>query len=68
MTPVIYQGAEKCPSAAFPLSFVIAAYIQVRLIPQDFACLRVAASAEAGEPCTWAFLSTLGKKLFWQLK
>jgi hypothetical protein len=46
------------------LSFVIAAYVQVRLVPQDFACLRVAASAEAGEPCTWPFLSNLGKKLF----
>jgi hypothetical protein len=29
------QAAEKRPSAAFPSSFVIAAYVQVRLIPQD---------------------------------
>jgi hypothetical protein len=65
-----YQAAEKRPSAALPLSFVIAAYIQVPLIPQEefilslskeappqtgfrkaqlaSACLRVAASAEAG--------------------
>ena len=26
---------------------------------QDFACLREAASAKAGEPCIWAFLSSL---------
>jgi hypothetical protein len=29
------QAVEKRPSAAFPLSFVVAAYIQVRLTPQD---------------------------------
>ena len=33
------QAVEKRPSAAFPSSFVIAAYIQVRLTPQDFGCL-----------------------------
>jgi hypothetical protein len=30
------QAVEKRPSAAFPSSFVVAAYIQVRLTPQDF--------------------------------
>jgi hypothetical protein len=30
------QAAEKSPSAAFPSFFVAAAYIQVRLTPQDF--------------------------------
>jgi hypothetical protein len=30
------QAAEKGPSTALPLSFVVAAYIQVRLTPQDF--------------------------------
>jgi hypothetical protein len=30
------QAAEKRPSAAFPSSFVVAAYRQVRLTPQDF--------------------------------
>jgi hypothetical protein len=29
---------------------VVATYIQVRLTPQDFACLREAASAKAGAP------------------
>jgi hypothetical protein len=33
------QVAEKCPSAAFPSSFVVAAYSQVRLTPQDFGSL-----------------------------
>jgi hypothetical protein len=33
------QAVEKRPSAAFPSSFVVAAYIQVRLTPQDFGCL-----------------------------
>jgi hypothetical protein len=28
------QAAEKRPSAAFPSSFVVAAYIQVRLTPK----------------------------------
>jgi hypothetical protein len=32
----VKQVAEKRPSAAFPLSFVIAACRKVRLIPQDF--------------------------------
>ncbi len=31
-----YQVAEKRSSAAFPSSFIIAAYGQVRRIPQDF--------------------------------
>jgi hypothetical protein len=30
------QAAEKRPSAAFPSSFVVAAYVQVRLTRQDF--------------------------------
>jgi hypothetical protein len=30
------QAAEKRPSAAFPSPFGIAAYIEVRLISQDF--------------------------------
>jgi len=30
------QAAEKRPSAVFPSSFVVAAYIKVRLTPQDF--------------------------------
>jgi hypothetical protein len=34
--PDSFQAAEKGPSAAFPLSFVVAAYTQVRLTPQDF--------------------------------
>jgi hypothetical protein len=33
------QAVEKRPSAVFPSSFVVAAYIQVRLTPQDFGCL-----------------------------
>jgi hypothetical protein len=37
---------------------------RVRLIPQDFACLRVAASAKAGAPCIWTFL--LSPKRFFQ--
>jgi len=62
------QVAEKRPSvprlAGFPSSFVVAACVKVRLTPQDFgslasACLRVAASAEAG-----AFLSSLKKSPF----
>ena len=36
ITQSLYQVAEKRPSAAFPSSFVIAAYRKVRLIPQDF--------------------------------
>jgi translation initiation factor 1 len=32
----IQQAAEKCSSAAFPSSFVVAAYVQVRLTPQGF--------------------------------
>jgi hypothetical protein len=51
--PSPYQAAEKRPSAAFPSSFVVAAYIQVRLIPQDIR-----------EPCIWAFLSSLRKITF----
>jgi len=53
---------------------VVAAYIRVRLTPQDFAGLRVAASAKAGAPCiclpaeasaqAGAFLSTLRKMTF----
>jgi hypothetical protein len=30
------EAVEKRPAAAFPSSFVVAAYIQVRLTPQDF--------------------------------
>jgi hypothetical protein len=30
------QAVEKRPSAALPLSFVVATYTQVRLTPQDF--------------------------------
>ena len=30
------QAVEKRPSAAFPSSFVVATYTQVRLTPQDF--------------------------------
>jgi len=36
ISPFHQQAAEKRPSAAFPTSFVVAAYIEVRLIPQDF--------------------------------
>jgi hypothetical protein len=36
---MIYQAAEKRPSASFSSSFVIAAYAQVRLVPQDFGSL-----------------------------
>jgi hypothetical protein len=43
-------------SAPLPSFFVIAAYVKVHLISQNFACLRVAASAKAGAPCIWAFL------------
>ena len=32
----IEQAVEKRPSAALPSSFVVAAYIQVRLTPKDF--------------------------------
>ena len=35
------QDAEKRPSAAFPSSFVVAAYLQVRLTPLDFGSLAV---------------------------
>jgi hypothetical protein len=48
------QAVEKRPSAAFPSSFVVATYIQLRLTPQDFACL-----PQAGAPCIWAFLISL---------
>ena len=65
---VIYQDAEKRPSPSFPSSFVFAAYVQVRLTPQDFACLRVAASAEAGVPRIWAFLSILNKNVFFYIR
>jgi hypothetical protein len=63
------KAAEKHPSAAFLSSFVVAAYLQVRGIrqflgPQDFACLREAASAKAGGPCIWAFLSSLREMTF----
>jgi hypothetical protein len=34
--------------------------------PQDFACLREAASAKAGEPWIWAFLSSPKKSPFQQ--
>jgi hypothetical protein len=34
--------------------------------PQNFACLREAASAKAGEPCIWAFLSSPKNSLFQQ--
>jgi 4-carboxymuconolactone decarboxylase len=33
---VLLQAVEKRPYAAFPSSFVVATYIQVRLTPQDF--------------------------------
>src|SRR5574340_38940 len=33
------QTVEKCPSAAFPSSFVVATYLKVRLTPQNFGCL-----------------------------
>jgi len=32
----VLEGAEKRPSAAFPSSLVVAAYVQVRLAPRDF--------------------------------
>jgi len=32
----LQQAAEKSPSAAFPSSFVVAAYLEVRLTPQGF--------------------------------
>jgi hypothetical protein len=35
----VSQAVEKSPSAALRSSFVIAAYLKVRLIPQDFARL-----------------------------
>jgi hypothetical protein len=35
----VSQAVEKSPSAALRSSFVIAAYLKVRLIPQDFSCL-----------------------------
>jgi len=47
------KAPEKRPSAAFPSSFVVAACIQVRLIPQDIR-----------GPCIWAFLSSLRKITF----
>jgi hypothetical protein len=42
---------------------LVAAYVQARLAPQDFACLREAASAKAGAPCIWAFLSSLRRMI-----
>jgi len=47
------QVAEKWPSAAFPSSFVAAAYSQVRLTPQEF-----------GGLASGPFLSNLGKMTF----
>jgi len=35
----VSQAVEKSPAAALRSSFVIAAYPNVRFIPQDFACL-----------------------------
>ena len=35
----VSQAVEKSPAVALRSSFVIAAYLNVRLIPQDFACL-----------------------------
>jgi hypothetical protein len=38
---LIYQAAEKRPSAAFRSSFVVAAYLQVRLTSQDSGALHL---------------------------
>jgi len=47
------------PSPCRARGRLIATYVQVHLTPQDFACLREAASAKAGAPRIWAFLSIL---------
>jgi hypothetical protein len=56
------QAAEKRPSAALLSSFVVAAYIQVRLTPQD--CLPERQVKGLRAPCIWAFLSSLRKMTF----
>jgi len=68
----IEQAVEKRPSAAFPSSFVVAAYIQVRLWPthQLVGVARgrslFVASPLSGFrlPCIWAFLISLGEMSF----
>jgi hypothetical protein len=47
------QAVEKSPSAAFPSSFVVAAYIQCTPHSSGFRA-----------PCIWAFLISLGKMSF----
>jgi hypothetical protein len=60
------QAVEKRPSAAFPLSFVVAAYIQVRLTPQDFG--RPRKRDFSNSTCIWAFLTSLRKSGFQQVQ
>ena len=57
--PIYCQAAEKHPSAALPSSFVVAAYIQVRLTPQGFGLPRKRDFEDS--TCIWAFLSSLAK-------
>jgi hypothetical protein len=60
----LQQDAEKRRSTSFPSSFVVATYIQVRLTPQGFACLREAASAKAGVASYLGIFEHPEKKLF----
>jgi hypothetical protein len=68
----IKQAVEKRPSAAFPSSFVVAAYIQARLWPthQLVGMARsrslFVATPLSGfwAPCIWAFLISLKKMSF----
>jgi hypothetical protein len=44
-----WQAAEKRPSAAFPSSFVVAAYVQVRLTSQDSGALHLRIFEQPGK-------------------
>jgi hypothetical protein len=57
-------GAEKRPAAAFPSSFVVAAYIQERLTPQD--CLPDRQVKSAAGALYWAFLISLKAVIFFK--
>jgi hypothetical protein len=54
-----YRYHNQLNLSNFASSFVVATYIQVRLTPQDFACL-----PQAGAPCIRAFLISLQKMTF----
>jgi hypothetical protein len=58
----LQQVAEKWPSATFPSSFVVAAYSQLRLTPQD--CLPEWQVKSAPEALHLALFEQLGKDDF----